>query len=277
MINKKIKKLPRIMGGGGNLFFRCKLSPITSSGDKSVMSTTNNKYSAFSLIELSIVLIIMGLLVAGITGGASLIDTARISSLKREVDDLNRDLFTFYSRVDRFPGDFNNSGIIGFSVGQTCSASIFPAPYYHASNTINSTSCPFVELYLYEVSAFKPDTKVATDTATVGVVDSNVIITKAKSYSVVPLSKTYKDFAYAYRTMTDRGGIIVNMFLTEARNQLNKKTVDVAKKLEAKFDDGVLGTGNIHGYCAIHNASAGGASSYAADVCSELFFLFNVR
>ncbi|MDR2760473.1 MAG: prepilin-type N-terminal cleavage/methylation domain-containing protein, partial [Rickettsiales bacterium] len=35
----------------------------------------------FSLIELSIVLIIMGLLIAGITGGASLIKSAQLRSV----------------------------------------------------------------------------------------------------------------------------------------------------------------------------------------------------
>ena len=42
------------------------------------------KYSdnilAFSLIELSIVLIIIGLLIAGVTGGASLIESAKITN-----------------------------------------------------------------------------------------------------------------------------------------------------------------------------------------------------
>ena len=41
---------------------------------------------AFSLIELSIVLIIIGLLVAGITGGQSLIESAKIKNLANEID-----------------------------------------------------------------------------------------------------------------------------------------------------------------------------------------------
>ena len=44
----------------------------------------NNK--AFSLIELSIVLIIIGLLVAGITSGQSLIESAKVRKVINEIN-----------------------------------------------------------------------------------------------------------------------------------------------------------------------------------------------
>ncbi|MDR1499211.1 MAG: type II secretion system GspH family protein [Rickettsiales bacterium] len=58
----------------------------------------------FSLIELSIVLIIMGLLVAGITGGASLIKTAQLRSVITEASTYRTAFNTFYSQFGRVPG-----------------------------------------------------------------------------------------------------------------------------------------------------------------------------
>ena len=52
------------------------------------MNNNNNK--AFSLIELSIVLIIIGLLVAGITGEKSLIESAKIRNIINGFNNLEK-------------------------------------------------------------------------------------------------------------------------------------------------------------------------------------------
>jgi prepilin-type N-terminal cleavage/methylation domain-containing protein len=99
----KIKKLPRIMGGGGVIFFKNNSSPITNFGVENNYKNIS-KYSAFSLIELSIVLIIMGLLVAGITGGASLIKTAKLKTIIDEIISIKTAYNTFYLQYGRVPG-----------------------------------------------------------------------------------------------------------------------------------------------------------------------------
>lgn len=65
----------------------------------------NNK--GFSLIELSIVLIIIGLLVAGITGGASLIKSAQLRSVVTESNTYRTAYNIFYSQFNRVPGATN--------------------------------------------------------------------------------------------------------------------------------------------------------------------------
>ena len=56
----------------------------------------NNK--VFSLIELSIVLIILGLLVAGVTGGASLIKSAQIRSIVTELNNYRNGYNAYYAQ-----------------------------------------------------------------------------------------------------------------------------------------------------------------------------------
>lgn len=67
-----------------------------------VMKKNNNK--GFSLIELSIVLVIMGLLVAGVTGGASLIKSAQLRTVVTETTNFRSAFNTYYAQFGKVPG-----------------------------------------------------------------------------------------------------------------------------------------------------------------------------
>jgi len=73
--------------------------------------TFSSKKSAFSLIELSIVLIIIGLLIAGITGGASLIKSSELRSIMGEARGYAVAVNSFFTQYDQYPGD--TSTIVG--------------------------------------------------------------------------------------------------------------------------------------------------------------------
>jgi hypothetical protein len=228
----------------------------------------------------------MGLLVAGITGGASLIDTSRISALKREVDDHTRDIFTFYSMKGRLPGDLDRTGKIGFSYGQTCPSKDFSEPYYHATTSINNISCPFVDLYLSGISAFKPD---PSDTGiTASITNTNTAYTVARSnianHGGLPFSKTYRDFIFAHRYELNEGDATnhvygmkgetgIHLFTTPTDySTANPKTVDIMRKIDIKFDDGIYNGGYIRTFCN----TTGKVSYDVATVCGEATF-FNTQ
>jgi len=65
------------------------------------------KTKAFSLIELSIVLIIISLLVAGVVGGASLIKSAELRSIMTESNKYKLAINSYYILRDELPGDSN--------------------------------------------------------------------------------------------------------------------------------------------------------------------------
>ena len=65
--------------------------------------------NGFTLVEMAIVLVIMGLLVGGILAGQSLISAAKRQKLISELNDNSRAITTFYTKFNELPGDFFNA------------------------------------------------------------------------------------------------------------------------------------------------------------------------
>lgn len=65
--------------------------------------------SAFSLVELSIVLVILGLLTGGILSGQSLIRAAELRSVTTEYQRHTAALYSFRDRYQAIPGDFKDA------------------------------------------------------------------------------------------------------------------------------------------------------------------------
>lgn len=67
------------------------------------------KRHAFSLVELSVVLIILGLLVGGIVGGRSLIKSAELRSITSEAQSYLTAVSSFREQYSALPGDMANA------------------------------------------------------------------------------------------------------------------------------------------------------------------------
>ncbi len=72
-----------------------------------------NKYikksEGFTLVELSIVIIIIGFLIAGIAAGQSLIKQGQLSAITRDLSSYKSAALLFKSKYDYFPGDLPNA------------------------------------------------------------------------------------------------------------------------------------------------------------------------
>lgn len=64
----------------------------------------------FTLIEIAIVLVIIGLLLGGILKGQELITSARVRNLANQIDGVKAAYFGFQDRYRALPGDFNLAG-----------------------------------------------------------------------------------------------------------------------------------------------------------------------
>lgn len=69
------------------------------------------KQSGFTLIEIAIVLVIIGLLLGGVLKGQELINTARVRSLSNNIDGITSAWFSFSDRYRAFPGDYAQAAV----------------------------------------------------------------------------------------------------------------------------------------------------------------------
>ncbi len=99
----------------------------------------------FTLVELAIVLVIIGIILGAILKGQALIQNARAKRVLNDMKGLEAMTWTFYDRYGFFPGDCNHDGIIGTHVNGR----------WTLRNLSNSTAAP-TALCAREGSADQP-------------------------------------------------------------------------------------------------------------------------
>jgi len=84
-----------------------------------------NRQTGFTLIEIAIVLVIIGLLLGGVLKGQELITSARVRNLISQQDGVKAAFFGFQDRFRSFPGDYTGAvtNIANIAVG-ACNAGI---------------------------------------------------------------------------------------------------------------------------------------------------------
>jgi prepilin-type N-terminal cleavage/methylation domain-containing protein len=69
----------------------------------------------FTLLELAIVLVIIGIILGAVLKGQELINNAKAKRVLNDMKGLAALYYTFYDRYGRFPGDCDNNGIIDYT------------------------------------------------------------------------------------------------------------------------------------------------------------------
>jgi prepilin-type N-terminal cleavage/methylation domain-containing protein len=84
----------------------------------------------FTLVELAIVLVIIGLIIGGIVAGAALIHSAELQSVIRDINNFSRAVNTFQLTYNALPGDMDNATSIWGTAAGGC-------PYGTGTGTCN--------------------------------------------------------------------------------------------------------------------------------------------
>lgn len=66
----------------------------------------NKRQSGFTLVEIAIVLVIIGLLLGGVLKGQEMIANSRYKSLAKDIESYKAAFYTFQDRFGAMPGDF---------------------------------------------------------------------------------------------------------------------------------------------------------------------------
>jgi prepilin-type N-terminal cleavage/methylation domain-containing protein len=75
--------------------------------------------AGFTLIEISIVLVVIGLIIGGIFVGKELIETSRYRATVKEIEQFNSAVNAFRLKYNCLPGDCSNATTLGFTVSTT--------------------------------------------------------------------------------------------------------------------------------------------------------------
>ena len=69
----------------------------------------SQKQTGFTLVEIAIVLVIIGLILGGVFKGQALVDSARVRSLSSDVSGIRTAWYSFQDRYRSIPGNFSNA------------------------------------------------------------------------------------------------------------------------------------------------------------------------
>ena len=218
-----------------------------------------NSDKAFSLIELSIVLIIIGLLVAGIIGGKSLIDSAKVYTTIGELRKFKQDIYSFKLLKDRLPGDLNGSGKIGKYSDQSYNNNSFGGNYVSSNRNYGIPTqkvAPFVDLFLNNISDFEPK-KTVPQTGDLNDENGGSPLSKSLDcWYFFELGQSSNSSSNAKYLMPEKTFIVCRKYPSPTRK------LKYFMKIDEKIDDGIWNMGDFRSRVSYVNLNNNGSHHF---------------
>jgi prepilin-type N-terminal cleavage/methylation domain-containing protein len=75
------------------------------------LSKIKNSQAGFTMVEIAIVMVIIGLLIGGVLKGQAMIQNAKVKRVAKQADELRAAVMAFYDKYGMYPGDENIAAI----------------------------------------------------------------------------------------------------------------------------------------------------------------------
>jgi len=187
----------------------------------------NNKQRGFTLVEIAIVLVIIGLLLGGVLKGQAMVENSRYKRLVRDLDSFRTNVYMFQDRYGALPGDMINA-----------STRLNPAAINGNGNgAINGGWCN---------STTDESCRAWSHLRYAGLLSGDPTIVGANARI---LNHPYNGIYDAIATGNWANG------RTELKILMRRIPGDVAQRLDDEFDDGNALTGDIARYLGSGNAT----------------------
>lgn len=240
-----------------------------------VSQTTSSRQSGFTLVELAIVMIIIGLLIGGILKGQELIANAQVTNAVTQIKGLDGAVSTFREAYNAFPGDMNNAATAGAITGRIVGCTAAPCTNGNGNGRLDSGvgAAPS----LTEESVWFFNHLRAADMIS-GLDGSNTLAFGR----AIPLASIGGGFSaghtggtggvVGFTTTNMRSGhyIVLQGSATGAVTANPILTGNQAARIDRKLDDGVSITGTVHGVGATATGCASAAGAYAEATAGAL-------
>jgi prepilin-type N-terminal cleavage/methylation domain-containing protein len=213
-------------------------------------ATPRRPAAGFTLVELSIVLVIVGLLAGGILVGRDLIEAARRRALIGEVEKIDAAVNAFRLKFNCIPGDCNASTASQAGLAYSCGW-YSDDGYIALGNNVGENDCEHVmfayHLFQANLLPFRPDVTKPSP-APMSIPDNVPLYIISSAYPnawLVPMSWMRSAYITGNWLVLSGGIFNSNERMTGATQYNTVLSANATRGIDTKIDDGMPLIGNV--------------------------------